>query len=164
VRYTQRDRIVAQPLPPALTLPARSQIGHVLRWLSLSSLPSSRALGTRSGSRLGAGAPCLPVSSRRTLGQFSWSVCPGRGSASAPVEMRTVAAQRSCNRIRPTEAVSSKRRPPDPEPTSPGAASLCCAGLRVGRTGATFALSAQCTSQKRRNSKQILACWQVLAK
>jgi hypothetical protein len=91
VRYTQRDRIVAQPLPPALTLPVRSQIGHVLRWLSLSSLPSTRALGTRSGSRLGAGAPCLPVSSRRTLGPFSWSICPGRGTASAPAGWATVA-------------------------------------------------------------------------
>jgi hypothetical protein len=63
-------------------MPLTHRLGMCLRSLSLSSLPSSRALGTRSGSRLTArNAIDLPVSSRRSLGPFSWSVCPGRGTA-----------------------------------------------------------------------------------
>jgi Predicted metal-binding integral membrane protein (DUF2182) len=59
---------------------ATPQHGHFLLWLSLRSLPTSRALGTRSGSRLCATVTHgLPVSSRRTLGQFD--DVPGSHSA-----------------------------------------------------------------------------------
>ena len=81
-RYNQSARIVSHPLPSGRYLPAL--LGICSLWFSLSSLPSIRALGTRSGSRLYACAYGQPVSARRTFGPFSCSICPGAGPASAP--------------------------------------------------------------------------------